>query len=1112
MKLNEEISIARRYQKAIRIDSDAGHVEAIEGFVCTESSASVLRTMSRHVSETRQAAFTWSGPYGCGKSSLALVLQAFMSTDGPSHKAARRVLGSELTETISKNLSFEKPWVIASAVGRRTAPEEVLSEALSRVLGVSIVPETEAVIKSVERHLTNGGQIALIVDEMGKLLEAASRGDADVYIFQLLAELASRSNGKFILIGILHQSFEEYASKLSREARDEWSKIQGRFVDLNVNAAGEEQVDLIARAISHGNLKIPASTSKVAETIFDEIRRGKPSVSRELSENLKQSWPLHPAVTSLLGPISRRRFGQNQRSIFGFLNSAEPLGFQDFLADASSDQVYNPEDLWDYLKSNLEASILASSSDGHRWATAAEVVDRCAGLEVGKYDVALLKTIAIIDLFKERSGLTCSESVLLACFPKVKREALKESLNRLTRWRLVVFRNFTQAYAIFAGSDFDLEASLSIELENARPVDFDRLNAAGLIAPVLAKTHYYETGALRWMEVQVSGSSHAETVVRNFSPNKGVIAQFVLVIPEEETGTRDDLVSLKSCLLETGIRSVVGHSSVAQTLVEDLRELMAVEAIQQDHPELAGDDVARREIAGRIDYIQSKLETDLMGVLSSVTWQCPVDFKIDEQPSSLSQMASQIADQLYEKAPIIQNELINRIRPASGAVAARTILLKAMVKDFESERLGIQGYPAEGGLYASVLERTGIHRKARKDWEIASPENETDTSNLSPAWKAASDLVVNSSGNLTALEIYDLWIKEPFGIQPGVMPILLVAFIMSHSEKLATYRDGVFQSKLNDVDIEVLSKKPEAIELRWVDLSGESRELLEEMAFVARDFDEKNRFPDLSPLEVGRSLVSVFEGLNPWVIKTSQLSQNAKKVRSIFKKASDPNKFLFDDLPNALGDQIDPVGSAASSVYEGLRELTDAYPLMLDRIQDLILKELGVPNGSGQALRELRERALNVQDLSGDFSLEAFVGRLSRFDGAALSVEGLATLAAGKPTRLWIDADLERSLLELARLCQKFSGLESFARVKGRPSKSRAIGLVIGTETGLETVHQEFEVRDVELPRISELADLLKKVFVEQGVSDQRLVWAALSEVGTGLLQNTLNEEKREGA
>ena len=77
------------------------------------------------------------------------------------------------------------------------------------------------------------GGLMIFVDEMGKFLEGAARDISDVYFFQQLAEIASRSNGRLVVVGILHQAFDEYSHRLSREMREEWAKIQGRFVDLS---------------------------------------------------------------------------------------------------------------------------------------------------------------------------------------------------------------------------------------------------------------------------------------------------------------------------------------------------------------------------------------------------------------------------------------------------------------------------------------------------------------------------------------------------------------------------------------------------------------------------------------------------------------------------------------------------------------------------------------------------------------------------------------------------------------------------------------------------------------------------------------------------------------
>ena len=100
---------------------------------------------------------------------------------------------------------------------------------------------------------------------MGKILEGSARDGSDVHFFQQLAEMASRSSGRLILVGILHQAFEEYSHRLSREMREEWSKIQGRFVDLPVNAGPDEQIALLGRAIEPG--PIPEEHGSLAKAV-----------------------------------------------------------------------------------------------------------------------------------------------------------------------------------------------------------------------------------------------------------------------------------------------------------------------------------------------------------------------------------------------------------------------------------------------------------------------------------------------------------------------------------------------------------------------------------------------------------------------------------------------------------------------------------------------------------------------------------------------------------------------------------------------------------------------------------------------------------------------------
>ena len=128
-----------------------------------------------------------------------------------------------------------------------------------------------------------------------------------------------------------------------------------------------------------------------------------------------------------LGSISRRRFGQNQRSLFSFLNSTEPLGFQDFLRTAKEGDLYAPEMVWItcVVISNLPSSHLQTA---HRWAMAVDALERCHAAGGDELQVRLLKVIALVDLFKERSGLVASRELLCLAIADSNGEEVREAL------------------------------------------------------------------------------------------------------------------------------------------------------------------------------------------------------------------------------------------------------------------------------------------------------------------------------------------------------------------------------------------------------------------------------------------------------------------------------------------------------------------------------------------------------------------------------------------------------------------------------------------------------------------------------------------------------------
>ena len=1117
MPLSNKVSVARAFQRSVRIDTDISTPSSLKGFVCPPSSAIALQIMARHIAETGQAAFTWTGPYGSGKSSLAVALAAALDGDEKVRDSAARTLGEEAISAVWQALTLKsKGWRVLPVVGSRTHPAQAIGEAIARTkmkrVAADAIWEEQDTLDALNfiarRDSGKRGGLLVIIDEMGKFLESAAYDGTDIYFFQQLAELASRSGNRLIVVGALHQAFEEYTNRLSREIRDEWAKIQGRFIDLAIDVSSHEQLSLLSRAIEFDE---PALDISQLAYEVSELTGG-----RAPAETLENCWPLHPIVACLLGPISRRRFGQNQRSLFGFLNSAEPTGFQDFLRNAETHDLYSTPCLWDYLRLNMEPSIMASS-DGHRWGMATDAIERCRAKGGEDLHIQLLQTIALLDLFGERSGLSATRrGVCLALSNAFDSDAVKSALSDLQKWAMVIYRDFSGSYGIYEGSDFDMDDALDTAYRSISP-DFESIEQLGELKPIFAKRHYHQFGALRWYDAIVSTLSDLGATVTQCMDgarlSKGSAGAFILAIhadrSEANRGAEAEEVIRASLEQAVGasVDIVVGNPSQSSRLLASLvREFQALQWILENMPELRGDRVARAEVHSRIASTEERISSELERALDTAAWHFVSGDKRRLKLSELNSAASDVADNRFAKSPRVFNELLNRINPSSSAAAGRNVLLRRMIANEGQHRLGIEGYPAEGGLFDSLLSKTELYCEVDGAWEFAVPED--DEQNLCHIWRSAEDFLRSNSDRAVSMkEIYETWRKPPYGVKDGIMPVMVAAFILSNRRSVAFYREGVFQSNLNELDAEVLCRTPQDISVRWMgEYRTEQSELWEPLVEVVQEVASADIDKRTEPIEVARALVATYDELPKWTERTSLVSDNAKRVRRILKDAHDPNKVIFDEIAKLAERRED----APKIIEDGMRELRSVYPCMLDRLHNTLLSELGVTDCSERAIADLRARAENIRGISGDYRMESFIMRIAGFDDSASKIEDLASLSITKPSTQWTDADVERATIELAKLSRDFIDLETFAHVKGREDWRHTKAIAVGLDGA--PFHERFEITERERPEVDALVKGLHQTLQSADRSSRNVILAALAEVSAGYIEANGNLERSKGA
>lgn len=1067
--LSDRVSVLRRFRRSVRVGVDAGPAE-IAGFVCTATAAQALDTIIEHVSMLGHTAFTWTGPYGCGKSTLAVVLATALGPAGQARNDALAALPDELRTRLPKSMKWRRQgWRVLPVVGRRADPAVVVAEAMP-----GPTPTSDDVVKAlVELAANEPCGVLVIIDEMGKLLEHAATDGGDAYFFQELAEAAARSEGRLVVVGVLHQAFDDYAYRLARETRDDWLKVQGRFVDIPLSPTAEEQVELLSRAL----VSQPYSDVPEVATVAAALARGtEPGL---VEERLRRCWPLSPVVACLLGPLSRRRFGQNQRSLFGFLGSAEPYGFQDFLKStaADSDTLYDTVWLWAYLRANLEPSILASP-DGHRWSIAVDVVERVEERGAEKIEIDVLKTVALLDLFRERSGLSATPEIVAAAL-QLPLSASRAALDDLIRRSAIVFRRHLGAFAVYAGSDFDIENAVEEVRAEMVACDYARLRATGVLTPILAKREYHETGALRWFEVDVATLDQAEQRIATFNPDTGAAGLFLLLVNETGASAARVRRLTEKLASQVGDRPIAfGLSADSYMLRELSHELVALEHVQASRPELKGDAVARREVASRLARVAGELEERLRSGLASTAWRVPA-ISLQELrtsgPAGLSAIASRMAAALYPMTPRIKNELLNRSKPSSNAMAAVRALMAAMATNADQPRLGIKDFPAEGGLYASVLERTGLHRqKADGSFGFFSPEQDEGGHRLRPLWSAARQLLEQrGSEGLGLDDLFAIWRARPFGVKEGLLPVLGLAFVLAERSRASVYLDGVFCSNISDLLADRLLQDASSVRLRLSEISERDAAILRGVADIVARHTTDDGAVAVDPLSVGRQLVALVMDAPTWVRRTTRLGPPALRVRDLAMSAHDPNKFMLDDLPKVAGDDA-AVEAVIAELSSGIEELAGAYPAMLVSLRDLLLRELRVRGDDGG--ERLRQRAKAVMGVTGNYRLDAFAARLSTFDQSREAIEGISSLAANRPPRDWVDRDVDAARIELASLAREFLRAEGLAHVQGRGDGRFSFALFMSDPSRAGLMTPEISIDGEELERARALAESLRAV------------------------------------
>ncbi|MDH7568724.1 MAG: hypothetical protein QHJ73_03970, partial [Armatimonadota bacterium] len=961
------VSVANRFVRSVHLERDFESLDS-DGYLSTETGVKALQAVLGALSLPADRAMTLTGPYGAGKSAFCLFLARLLAADHPQRASLTSggQWGDHLPETrlmpvllVGARQPLAPALVAALERVLRRSEYSALYSHLSRAHGdlfhaTGPTPRQVADLyrdAAVHAPKVGVGGLLLIIDELGKFMEYAvlHPEEEDIYMLQELAEAAARSGSNPLLVlGVLHQNAEAYAHRLDRHHRAEWAKIGQRFRHIPFFPSEFESMFLVGEALRReADLPVGDAVDSICRRWL-ELGCLPAAVADHFSQMARAAYPLHPLTLRAL-PALFRRAGQSHRSIFTFLAGEEPHSFGLFLketavTDPSRPPLYMPDALFDYAAEVLLTG-WSPSPLTRAWADAVESVARAAHFPAVTQRV--LKCIALFGWLKD-PWLPASEEMLRLALTDADDAApdVKSALDGLTKRCLVTYSRVRRTYRLWEGGDVDVPGELA-RMRAALP-STEVVHLAGDLCPPqsrVAQRHSYETGTTRVVTLLPCAPSKLQDALQRYASGGELVVLCCAAADEDEARAAREAAS--RCRAPNVLCIVAPETDA---LRDAAAEVVAARRVAEEVPELGNDRAARRELAACRAEAETAFRAEWSRLFSPNPGIARWFYRGKEiEMNGSRQFAnflSRMADKTYRGTPRLRNELINRHTLSSAGAAARRALIAAMLEHPEKERLGIEGYPPERSIYECVLGATGLHRLADLErWGFFAPPPE-DPARLLPAWKVLDKQVFAEPPEPRPVDrLFALLSAPPYGVTPGVLPLLLCAFFQAHRDETTLYRDGTFLVEPAVADFEVLLRRPELFAIAGCRVRGARAAVVERLA--------RGLNTQAAVVPVVRALFRMVKTLPEYAWKTRRLRPEVQKLREAFRRARSPEQLLFVEIPEAF-DQP-PVGEGMDDpaiehlfkrLNTALQEWSRTWPRVVGRVRDALLRSSGFPAGA----------------------------------------------------------------------------------------------------------------------------------------------------------------------
>jgi hypothetical protein len=865
--------------------------------------------------------------------------------------------------------------------------------------------------------------LVILIDEFGKFLEFASKNnpEKELYFIQELAEFVNDNKKNITLITTLHQDFNRYSDGLTNSQQNEWDKVKGRLKEITFNEPVEQLLYLAAKRVNQLNFDKNLSNFDSLFSLFSDKKLFplKDYFNKDIAKDLLPFDILSAGVLT----IALQKYGQNERSLFSFLESNDPYGLQDYKNDQNP--YYNLSCVYDYLIHNY-FSFLTSKFNPHfsQWATIRITIEKIEGLfsENQEEAIKIVKTIGLLNILSSATGIIDLEFIKKYSEQSLGVNNIESVVEELSKFKIIKFQNYLNRYILAHGTDLDIEKALQ---DAVFQVDMPT-NVISYLEEhfnfnfINAKSIYYRKGTPRIFEFQLV----EEPIL---SIPEGEVDGYIQLIFSKDINEREIIEFSRQC----NEAIVFVHYRDTQEILNTIYEILKIEKVSFDNTD---DKIAVNELNNikehQIRSLNKLVTEDLYSTNNKVSWYISGNKVNIANPRILNQYLSNLAETIYSETPVFRNEMVNRTKLSTPITSARKSLIRNLLENWNTENLGYEGnnFPPDRTIYLSLLNRTGIHILNDINYEIGNP---IDPSFYS-LWNLGEEFINSTKHNKRNLQDFvDQLKQKPYKLKQGFVDFWIPIFLFAKRNDFALFSNDIYIVGLSDETLDLVSKKPSDFEIKAFEIDGIKLELFNKYRILLEQ-TEKETITNQSFIETIKPFLKFYKDLTDYSKNTNRLSSKAVMLRTAIAQSKDPEKTFFEDFPKAMGYNIVQLHNDTKTlekyiveIQEKIKEIRFCYDDLIERFETYIHDYiLGEKLAFDEYKSKLQKRFSKIKKHLLKPNEKVFIQRLnSPLDDKNAWLNSLAQAAIGKTLDSITDEDEARLYSSFTDLIRSLDNL-----------------------------------------------------------------------------------------